>query len=93
MVTVTSGHAPDTRLYKTDPGDAVDVDMIVKIRNGDWERRQLPVDQPTTYCLTNRPTAIGSFYLVVSDQHLIESHSVHRCVHRHGRRHQLQLDA
>jgi len=24
-------------------------DMIVKIRNGDWERRQLPVDQPTTY--------------------------------------------
>lgn len=55
---------------------ALDVDMIVKIRNRDWERRQLPTDRPVTLCFGNEADDVSMFYLVLSNHDVVEANTV-----------------
>jgi hypothetical protein len=49
------------------PNEAVDVDMLVKINDGGWERRQLATDGPITFCREVPEDDVETFYLVVSN--------------------------
>jgi hypothetical protein len=49
------------------PNEAVDVDMLVKIKDKSWERRQLPTDGPITLCREVPDDNVENFYLVVSN--------------------------
>jgi hypothetical protein len=56
---------------------ALDVDMIVKIRNSNWERRQLPTNEPITFCFERGDEAdyVSMFYLVLSNHDLAEANT------------------
>lgn len=58
------------------PQDALDVDMIVKIRDGEWERRQLDVTQPTTFCFDDPANNVQAFYLVLSNHALTDADTI-----------------
>jgi len=49
------------------PTATLDVDLIVKIKDKGWERRQLPADATTTLCRDNPADDIEAFYLVLSN--------------------------
>jgi hypothetical protein len=49
------------------PNDVVDVDAIVKIKDGGWERRQLATDGPVTFCRDVPEDSVENLYLVVSN--------------------------
>ena len=64
--------APDATQVTLDfsgltPLEAVDVDLIVKIKDKGWERRQLPTDGPITLCRQVPADDVETFYLVVSN--------------------------
>lgn len=64
--------APDATQVTLDfsrltPAEAVDVDALVKLKNGDWERRQIPTARPFTFCRQVPADDVESFYLVVSN--------------------------
>ncbi len=52
---------------------ALDVDMIAKVRNQDWERRPLPTDQSVTLCFGNPADEVSMFYLVLSNHDPVEA--------------------
>ncbi len=58
------------------PNEAIDVDAIVKIENGDWERRQLTTDGPISFCRENPEDNVEKLYLVVSNHDLIDTTTV-----------------
>jgi hypothetical protein len=58
------------------PSDALDVDILVKIRGGEWERRRLEPGETTTLCRDDPAADFGSFYLVLSNHDLRESTTV-----------------
>ncbi|MEA2512326.1 MAG: hypothetical protein QOJ59_1813, partial [Thermomicrobiales bacterium] len=53
-----------------EPNDAIDVDIIAKIADGDWERRQLTTDGPVTFCREVPEDNVEKFYLVISNHDL-----------------------
>ncbi|MEA2512327.1 MAG: hypothetical protein QOJ59_1814 [Thermomicrobiales bacterium] len=58
------------------PSDALDVELLVKIREGEWERRQLSPGETATICRDHPADDVGSFYLVLSNHDLVESTTV-----------------
>lgn len=52
------------------PSGALDVDLIVKIRDKGWERRRLSTGQPVTLCRSNPADNLPGFYLVLSNHSL-----------------------
>src|SRR5262249_40253095 len=49
------------------PSQTLDVDLIVKIQDKGWERRQLSPDDPITLCRSNPDDNLGGFYVVLSN--------------------------
>ncbi len=58
------------------PSDAVDVDLITKVRQQGWERRKLDPSQPITFCRNIKEDAISLFWLVVTNHDMEEDHAV-----------------
>jgi hypothetical protein len=58
------------------PSDAVDIDLVTKIRGQGWERRELDPSTPITYCREIKSDAISLFYLIVTNHDMEESHTV-----------------
>jgi hypothetical protein len=58
------------------PNEAIDVDAIVKFRDGDWERRQLATDGPVTFCRENPGDNVEKLYLVISNHDLADTTTV-----------------
>jgi hypothetical protein len=58
------------------PNDAVDIDLITKVRGQAWERRQVDPSQPITFCREIPEDALSIFYLVVTNHDMKESTSV-----------------
>lgn len=58
------------------PGAALDLDLLVKIRDGQWEQRRLVPGEATTICRDVASDDVGSFYLVLSNNDLRESTTV-----------------
>ncbi len=56
--------------------DAVDVDLITKVRQQGWERRKLDPSQPITFCREIDADALSIFYLVVTNHDMEEANSV-----------------
>lgn len=54
------------------PNDALDVDLIVKIKGGAWERRQLATNGPINFCRSDPADNIDRFYVVISNHALTE---------------------
>jgi hypothetical protein len=50
-----------------DPAVTLDADLIVKIEDKGWERRQLAVDETTTLCRADADDDVEAFYLVLSN--------------------------
>lgn len=57
------------------PADALDVDALVKIENGDWERRELP-DGRTRFCLDDPDDAVAQAIIVLSNHDMQPSTTV-----------------
>jgi hypothetical protein len=49
------------------PAADLDVDALVKVEDGEWERRQLAAGGSTTFCLSNPEDAVEEFYLILSN--------------------------
>ncbi|MEA2596663.1 MAG: hypothetical protein QOF01_3132, partial [Thermomicrobiales bacterium] len=58
------------------PNEAVDVDLITKIRGAGWERRKLDPGHPITFCREIETDAISLFYLVVTNHDMEEATTV-----------------
>jgi hypothetical protein len=58
------------------PSDATDVDLIVKIRDGDWERRQIDPESELTYCSENPADDIDFVYVILTNHDFVESTTV-----------------
>ena len=55
------------------PDGALDVDILVNIREGRWEQRRLLQGEATTICRDVASDDVGSFFLVLSNHDLRES--------------------
>ncbi|MEA2583652.1 MAG: hypothetical protein QOF33_1737 [Thermomicrobiales bacterium] len=49
------------------PAETLDVDLIVRIKDKGWERRELGVDDPTVLCRAIPDDDVEAFYLVLSN--------------------------
>ncbi|MEA2525637.1 MAG: hypothetical protein QOF73_2864, partial [Thermomicrobiales bacterium] len=58
------------------PNEAVDVDVVTKIRGEGWERRQIDPSQPITFCREIPEDALSFFYLVISNHDMEEANTV-----------------
>ncbi len=58
------------------PNDAVDVDLITKVRGEAWEHRRLDPSQPVTFCREIPEDALSIFYLVITNHDMNEATSV-----------------
>jgi len=58
------------------PSEATDVDLIVKVRDGEWERRQIDPQDPTTYCKSDSADDIEFVYIVLTNHDFVEATTV-----------------
>ncbi len=49
------------------PASALDIDVLLKVEDGEWERRRLAAGGAATFCLSNPDEEIEEFYLVLSN--------------------------
>jgi hypothetical protein len=49
------------------PEADLDVDVLLKVEDGRWERRQLTGGSSMTYCLSNPGEAVEELYLILSN--------------------------
>lgn len=58
------------------PSEATDVDLIVKVRDGDWERRQINPETELAYCSDDPADDIDFVYVILTNHDLVESTTV-----------------
>jgi hypothetical protein len=58
------------------PSQAVDLDLVVKIRDKGWERRQLDPSKPITFCREIPEDNVARMYLVITNHDMNEATSV-----------------
>lgn len=58
------------------PNDFVDIDLLVKVRDGEWERRQYAADEPITFCREDEGDDIEVIYAIVSNHAMYDEEIV-----------------
>jgi hypothetical protein len=58
------------------PNDSVDIDLIVQIDGGDWERRQYDPSEPINFCRANAEDNVTAFYAVVTNHAMFDTETV-----------------
>jgi hypothetical protein len=50
--------------------DALDVDAVIRLKDGTWKRRALPTDRPVTFCRANPADDVERLYIILSNHDL-----------------------
>lgn len=58
------------------PSDFIDIDLLVKVRDGDWERRQYDPTEPITFCRNDPDDDIEYVYAIVSNHAIYDRQTV-----------------
>jgi hypothetical protein len=58
------------------PNDGVDIDLVVKVKNGNWERRQFPAGSPITFCRAIADQNVETVYAVVTNHNMFDDQAV-----------------
>jgi hypothetical protein len=58
------------------PNEFVDIDLLVKVRDGKWERRQFTASDPITFCRENPDDDVETIYAIVSNHAIYDRETV-----------------